>query len=118
MNNKEIVLTDLAGRLINPTQEIEWNGETYWPLGIICGRVILVKPFMSKTEDYTPLVEEIKLILRPIDSLTKDELESCGEFAISTDGSIVAEKEVFDWFDRNGVDYRGLIKMGLAKEKK
>ena len=118
MNNKEILTADLSGRLVNPTQEIEWNGEIYWLIGICFGRVILVKPWMSKTEDYAPLVEEVKPILRHINSLTPVELKECGEFAISTCGDIMAEIEVFDWFDRNGVDYRGLIKMGLAKEKK
>ena len=118
MNNKEILTADLSGRLVNPTQEIEWNGEIYWLIGITCGRAILVKPFMSNSENYAPLVEEVKPILRHINSLTPVELKECGELAISTCGDIMAGREVFDWFDKNGIDYRGLIELGLAKEKK
>ena len=64
----------------------------------------------------SPLIEEVKPILRPISSLTKEELDVCGLFAVAADGRIEAEKDTFDWFDEHNIDYRGLIEKGLAEE--
>jgi hypothetical protein len=115
---KKLLYIDLCGRLpYIPGQKILWKGEEYEMIGIGFGRVTLVKPLMSCTAG-SPLIEEVKPILRPINSLTEKELRECGLFAVCTDGSIEAEKETFDWFDEHDIDYRGLIDLGLAEEKK
>ena len=116
---KKLLYIDLCGRLPHtPGPKILWGGEEYEMLGIGFGRVTLVKPLMSCTAG-SPLIEEVKPILRPINSLTEKELGECGVFAVCADGrSIEAEKETFDWFDEHDIDYRGLIDLGLAEEKK
>ena len=115
---KKLLYIDLCGRLpYIPGPKILWEGEEYEMIGIGFGRVTLVKPLMSCTAG-SPLIEEVKPILRPINSLTEKELGECGLFAVCTDGSMEAENYTFDWFDEHDIDYRGLIDLGLAVEKK
>ncbi len=115
---KKLLYIDLCGRLpYTPGPKILWNGEEYEMTGIVFGRITLVKPLMSRTAG-SPLIEEVKPILRSINFLTEKELGECGLFAVCTDGSIEAERETFDWFDEHDIDYRGLIDLGLAEEKK
>ena len=115
---KKLLYIDLCGRFpYTPGPKILWKGEEYEMIGIGFGRVTLVKPFMSCTAG-SPLIEEVKPILRPISSLTEKELEECGLFAVCGDGSIGADKHTFDWFDEHDIDYRGLIDLGLAEKKK
>ena len=67
--NKEILLKDLCARLPYGVR-IEYNEEIYDVLGIAHGRVLLCKPFSSKTEKDCPLVEEVKPYLFPMSSMT------------------------------------------------
>lgn len=67
--DKDLLLQDLCARLpYNPM--VEYKGETYNMLGIVHGRLVLCKPFMSHTLDEHPLVEEVKLYLFPLSSMT------------------------------------------------
>jgi hypothetical protein len=115
--DKQLLTIDLCGRLpYIPGPKILWKGEEYEMLGIGFGRVTLVKPLMSCTAG-SPLIEEVKPILRPWSSLTEKELEECGRFVVCGDGSIGADKHTFDWFDEHDIDYRGLIEKDLAIKK-
>lgn len=76
-----------------------------------------------------------KLVLRPLSSMTKEEEEECvlhdlgywdnGKYEDEESGSIIyigesfqliPSTDTFDWVDRKGFDYRGLIPKGLALE--
>ena len=110
---KKLLYIDLCGRLpYIPGLKVLWKGEEYEMVGIEFGRITLGKTAES------PLIEEVKPILRSINSLTEKELGECGKFVVCGDGSIGADKHTFDWFDEHDIDYRGLIDLGLAEEKK
>ena len=124
---KELLLKDLCSRLpYNPM--VEYKSETYNVLGITQGRLVLCKPFMSKTLDKYPLVEEVKPYLFPLSSMTDEqEREFKGLLSEVYDFTFRMEEllefiqsqenipfHFIDWLAQNNFDYRGLIPMGLA----
>ena len=61
-------------------------------------------------------IEEIKLYLRPMSSMTEEESTTYEySFLYSNDLRIYAE-EYIDWLNAHHFDYRGLIEKGLALE--
>lgn len=77
-----------------------------------------------------------KMVLRPLSSMTKEEEKECvlldlgywdsGKYEDEESGStiyigesfqLIPCTDTFDYFDRKGFDYRGLIKKGLAVEE-
>jgi hypothetical protein len=54
--------------------------------------------------------EEHKPYLFPLSSITEEQKEDM----IKSSCGIGSNKNVFDWFNKNHIDYRGLIPMGLA----
>lgn len=108
---RELLLKDLCARLpYNPM--VEYKGETYNVLGITSGKLILCKPFMSCALNEHPLVEEVKLYLYPLSSMTAEQNEDM----IKSSCGYGSDKNVFDWYNKNHFDYRGLIPMGLAND--
>ena len=109
--NKDLLLKDLCARLPYNVR-VEYNGTTltniFDVLGIAHGRIMLCLPFMSKTE--CPLVKEVKPYLFPLSSMTKEQKEDM----IKSSCGIGSDKNVFDWYNKNHFDYRGLIEKGLA----
>lgn len=77
------------------------------------------------TYDYHPYIDNCKPYLRPMESMTEEELK---EFYIIEDlgeHPVVWNKPQYnwkftvngiDWLNKKGFDYRGLIPMGLALE--
>lgn len=57
-------------------------------------------------------IEEIKPYLFPISSMTEEQKEDM----IKSSCGIGSDKNVFDWWNKNHFDYRGLIPMGLAND--
>lgn len=55
-------------------------------------------------------VSKIKPYLFPISSMTEEQKEDM----IKSSCGIGSDKNVFDWYNKNHFDYRGLIPMGLA----
>ena len=109
--DKDLLIKDLCARLpYNPM--VEYKGETYNVLGIAHGRLVLCKPFMSHTLDEHPLVEEVKLYLFPLSTMTDEQKEDI----IKSSVGIGSDKNVFDWSNKNNFDYRRLIPMGLAND--
>ena len=109
--DKELLLKDLCARLPYNVR-VEYNGTTFTNifdvLGIAHGRIALCLPFMSKTE--CPLIEEVKPYLFPLSSMTEEQKEDM----IKSSCGIGSDKNVFDWYNKNHFDYRGLIPIGLA----
>ena len=57
-------------------------------------------------------LDEIKPYLFPLSSMTEEQKEDM----IKSSCGIGSDKNVFDWYNKNHFDYRGLIPMGLAKD--
>ena len=57
-------------------------------------------------------IEEIKPYLFPLSSMTEEQKEDM----IKSSCGIGSDKNVFDWYNKNHFDYRGLIPMGLAND--
>ena len=121
---KELLLKDLCSRLpYNPM--VEYKGETYNVLGITRGRLVLCKPFMSYTHDEHPPIEEVKLHLFSMSSMTEEQKEEFVDIGIREDLKYIEEpykNEIrfsseslqIDWLNKNHFDYRGLIGKCLA----
>ena len=125
--NKELLLKDLSARLpYNPM--VEYKGETYNVLGITVGRLVLCKPFMSCALNEYPLVEEVKLYLYPLSSMTEEQKKEYNFWKHDVPvchyeyGDVIEEQELlespesFNYLIENHFDYYGLIPMGLAKD--
>ena len=135
--NKELLLRDLCTRLPYDLM-VDYKGESYNVLGITHGRLVLCKPFMSHTLNECPLVKEVKPYLFPLSSMTEEQWKELRnliyenftldeEFneglSYKTYGDILVwldEKPInecyfiFDYFNKNHFDYRGLIEKSLA----
>lgn len=61
-------------------------------------------------DDHYVDIEYIRLFLYPLSSMTEEQKEDM----IKSSCGIGSDKNVFDWFNKNHIDYRGLIPMGLA----
>lgn len=57
-------------------------------------------------------IEDIKPYLIPTSKMTKEQMEDM----VKSSCGIGSHKNVFDWYNKNHFDYRGLIPMGLAIE--
>lgn len=57
-------------------------------------------------------IENIKPYLFPLSSMTEKQKEDM----IKSSCGIGSDKNVFDWYNKNHFDYRGLIPMGLAND--
>jgi hypothetical protein len=112
MENKELILKDLCGRLPYDTLVYAQN-DNDWYESVICTQVI--RDLIN--EDYV-----IKPYLFPLSSMTEEqekELEEIdSEFysLICWDGDIYVSMNIrsYDWLNKNHFDYRGLIPMSLA----
>lgn len=122
--DKELLLQDLCARLPYDAH-VNYEGEIYSVLGISYGRLVLCKPFMSRTLEYCPLVEEVKLCLFPLSSMTeeqKQELDGRFELDLSIakkcirneTPNIVSSLNRMNYLNANHFDYRGLIPKSLA----
>ena len=114
--NKEILLKDLCARLPYGVR-IEYNEEIYDVLGIAHGRVLLCKPFSSKTEKDCPLVEEVKPYLFPMSSMTEEqckELRKLINTGQNDNNEFMRSLCIIEFYNKNHFDYRGLIEKGLA----
>ena len=120
-----LLLKDISARLpYNPM--VEYKGETYNVLGITVGRLVLCKPFMSCALNEYPLVEEVKLYLYPLSSMTEEQKKEYNFWKHDVPvchyeyGDVIEELELlespesFNYLIKNHFDYYGLIPKGLA----
>ena len=107
--NKELLLKDICGRL---------------PYGIICtdnrhgdSRVFYIdiedeSVYYTDFDEYG-LIENCKLYLRPMSSMTEEEYENFRKTFKWLDESIFEwTYESYDWLNAHHFDYRGLICLG------
>lgn len=106
--DKDLLLKDLCARL---------------PYGVKCevikrdvdGEMLFIRRDLELTvnnikEIVTNNMYEIKPNLFPISSMTEEQKEDM----IKSSVGIGSDKNVFDWYNKNHFDYRGLIPLGLA----
>ncbi len=128
---KQLLFKDLCGRLPHNVIVGTEDGDEFL-IGIEYGESFLDKDTVDKTPQFTTEkfggqrfvrdIEEIKLYLRPLSSMTEEEIN---EFVQIRERVLeIGEKkytcilslEQVDWLNKNHFDYRGLIPMGLALE--
>ena len=113
--DKELLLKDLCARvpygvkcciynfgedIVRIKEDILWSVQG--------DNILTLKSYVEKGESY--MYHQIKPYLFPLSSMTEEQKvdmikSSCG---------IGSDKNVFDWFNKNHFDYRGLIGDGLA----
>lgn len=135
---KEMLYRELGSRLVYPDLKVRWNNEDFEVLGLGFGRVTLVKPFMSATSG-SPLVEEVRLLLRPISSMTEEEMDKLFdilyvnkegkdedwikindalgiEFFLPSGRWVEDMDEALNYLRSIHIDINGMIEKGLAYE--
>lgn len=124
---KDLLIQDLCARLPYNVH-VNYKGEIYDVLGISYGRLILCKPFMSQTLEYCPLVEEVKLCLFPMSSMTEEQRKyiadrwnvnedfdfeidpNWGKYFVVLDDAV----DYINWLIENHFDFQNLIPKKLA----
>ncbi len=105
--DKELLLKDLCARLpygVKVNNEIQGDFNVYG----ICENLVFVRNEVCHI-DFS--VEDIKPYLIPLLNMTKEQQIDLSKFVAN---GIYAENIVYDWYNKNHFDYRGLIQLGLA----
>ena len=101
---KELLLKDLCVRLPHGVK-ISVNDKVESLQGInILDNVVEYDSCLSSD------IEEVKPYLFPLSSMTEEQKDDM----IKSSCGIGSDKNVFDWYNKNHFDYRGLIEKGLA----
>ena len=116
---KQLLLKDLCARLPYETW-VQYEGKKWLVTGYGHGRVSLLPSAFSSVGGPCPLVEEVRPYLRPMSSMTEEELKwYYNKLTIIEESRIRRQKhieELNDWLLSHYFDYRGLIEKGLALE--
>lgn len=107
--NKELLIKDLCARLPYFTK-VQIKNEIV-VLDSICDDDGYHFNFIGDDREGVN-IEEIKPYLFPLSSMTEEQKEDM----IKSSCGIGSDKNVFDWYNKNHFDYRGLIPMGLAND--
>ena len=111
-NEKDLLLKDLCARLPYNIKVYDNNGNfntSYVNLLHISGKVSEAFVGNGMQCRIVP-IDEIRPYLFPLSSMTEEQKEDM----IKSSCGIGSDKNVFDWYNKNHFDYRGLIPMGLA----
>ena len=112
IEEKELLLKDLCARLpygVKSTTKSLWNG-IYTIVGYKDNRFFLDCPIYEEGDDEW-MIESIVPYLRPMSSMTEEEIKTYSLFSLSR-----CNDEAIDWLNAHHFDYRGLIGKGLALE--
>ena len=110
--HKELLFKDLCARLPYGIKFLResWNYEWDQELSVIEILEDIDKDgYINKTKVYN--VEDIKPYLFPLSSMTEEQQTNLTKFVAN---GIHGENILYDWYNKNHFDYRGLISMGLA----
>ena len=108
--DKDLLLQDLCARLpYNPM--VEYKSETYNVLGVVHGRLVICKPLSSLYE--YPLVEEVKLYLFPLSSMTGEQKSSHNFLKNSAYANPIS---LIKFYHKNHFDCNRLIPKGFAND--
>lgn len=110
--HKELLLKDLCARLPYGIKFLResWNYEWDQELSVIEVLEDIDKDgYINRTKVYN--VEDIKPYLFPLSSMTEEQQLDLTKFVAN---GINGKNILYDWYNKNHFDYRGLIPMGLA----
>ena len=115
--DKELLLKDLCARLPYKVKVNEAIHGDFTLIGLTNERVFTTCEIEGCHNDFP--IENIKPYLFPMSSMTEEEqrmLDSMcnGVEMMSRLSGLKMFDKAFDWLDKNGFDYRGLIPKGLA----
>ena len=115
--DKELLLKDLCARLPYSVKVNEAIHGDFTLIGLTNERVFTTCEIEGCHNDFP--IENIKPYLFPMSSMTEEEqrmLDSMcnGVEMMSRLSGLKMFDKAFDWLDKNGFDYRGLIPKGLA----
>lgn len=128
MNNKEkkLLIKDLSARLPYGVKFLResWNYEWDQELSVVETLEDIDKDgYINNTKVYN--VQDIKPFLRPMSSMTEEEIDKLAEFHIWNDDEKIFPDcncklsdivSAMNWLNKKMFDYRGLIEKGLALE--
>ena len=111
--DKDLLLKDLCARLSYGVKGlVTFNGNPFMTQHHVEDRTIDGKLYdrFAKFQDSWYDNVTIKPYLFPLSSMTEEQKEDM----IKSSCGIGSDKNVFDWWNKNHFDYRGLIPIGLA----
>ena len=123
--DKELLLKDLCARLPYGVKVKYYREECNGTLSAINFKfrnlwIISDKGHYDNLgiEDIGEGVWELKPYLRPISSMTEEELKTFKQLQVEADeaGTFEGDMLLYDWLNKNHLDYRLLIFQGLALE--
>lgn len=121
---KQLLLKDLSARSYYWPKVTPKYGDKAYIYGIKNtneGLFIIQEIEEGHDYDIVESIDEFKVYLRPMSSMTEEEDEEwrCYKSSIAESSDELLGKkidELHDWFYRKHIDFRGLIPMGLALE--
>lgn len=116
---KQLLLKDLCSRLPYELW-VKYDNNDYIATGYGHGRVSLLTSMFSSAVGPCPLIVDVKPYLRPMSSMTEEEVKEYKQFLEDIEGyaySIDCVQQI-DWLNAHHFDYRGLIEKGLALESR
>lgn len=118
---KKLLLKDLLARLLYGVKVL-YNGEICTIDSIFPDGQMLLKNecgivFPNIEDSLFINLEDVKPYLRPMSSMTEEEIDEFTQFDVYSDGEyVIPNYETIDWLNVHHFDYRGLIEKGLALE--
>lgn len=130
--DKDLLLTDLSSRLLCGVKvyNTTFKEPTIQTLyGKISSDVFLMEEAYTSVgvdgddfgsfnkKHYTGCVDFIKPYLRPMSSMTEEEIEEFSVLGVGIHlfgGPLIPSYDTLDWLNKHMFDYRGLIEKGLA----
>lgn len=108
---KNLLLKDLCGRLPYGVK-LHCYSNVMTCIGPYTLDTIVLDRIFNKDTEYVPF-DEVKPYLFPLESMTEEQEMECQQIKHSyyyDDDSFL----LFDWYNKNHFDYRGLLEKGLA----
>ena len=105
--DKELLIKDLCARLSYGVKVLFEN--KVFSIDYISGIYKEIK--LDNSDRYTLGISEVKPYLFPLSSMTKEQQTNLTKFVAN---GIHGENILYDWYNKNHFDYRGLIEKGLA----
>ena len=113
--DQELLLKDLCARLPYGVKVQVYGDDQFY------GPAILAKIDVKRKVvvfNFDVPVEDVKPYLRPMSSMTEEELKMFKQLQVEADeaGTFEGDMLLYDWLNKNHFDYRLLIFQGLALE--
>ena len=110
--NKELLLKDLCARLpYNVICQVEFKESGKYNSKVMLLSGIFTDEAYFTTKGGSIYSNEYKPYLFPLSSMTEEQQINLTKFVAN---GIKGENILYDWYNKNHFDYRGLIEKGLA----